>query len=73
MSVMTFEGIVAENGAIQLLEPLNFPTNTKVYIVVPDAGEIKLPARPRINSPRLANPAQLADFTIEMRDESVQV
>jgi hypothetical protein len=64
MSVLTFEAVV-ENGYIKIPgTPL--PNNTKVYVVIPD-GETIIPvttlSQVKIHSPRLANPAQIVDFT----------
>jgi hypothetical protein len=64
MKSQTFEGAV-ENGQIRLDDQVTLPEKTKVYVLVPGSsdttGEI-----PRIRSPRLANPKQIADFKKQM-------
>ena len=64
MSAMTLEGYV-EHGQIRLLDSAAaLPERTKVYIVVPDA-----PAQVyRIWSPRLADPGQISEFSIEVTE-----
>lgn len=63
MSVLTLEGFV-EGGKIRLADSAVLPEKKKVYVVVPD-----VPNRPpRIRSPRLADPRQITDFTLEMRE-----
>jgi hypothetical protein len=57
MSLLTVEGIVV-NGRIQLPEGVELPERAKVYVVVPD---VAVPPA-RIFSPRLARPADAADF-----------
>lgn len=64
MSVITFEGIV-ENGRIRLREPLTLPDQTKVYVVVPD---VQAPPKPRIASPRLADPARAGEFAKQVSE-----
>ncbi len=58
MAVLTIEGIV-ENGHIRLREDVSLPEQTKVYVVIPDAGAW---SRAHIRSPRLAHPEQVGDF-----------
>lgn len=58
MSVATFEAVV-ENGKIKVPEDLHLPEQTKVYVVVPGAGQ---PGPIRLMSPRLADPEQAQDF-----------
>jgi hypothetical protein len=58
MQVTAIEGVV-ENGKIRLREPLSLAENTRVYVIV--AGAPTAPTA-RIQSPRLANPAQADDF-----------
>jgi hypothetical protein len=65
MKVMTYEGRV-ENGQVRLTEPVRLPEKAKVYVVVPEAGEV---TQVRILSPRLANPGQAADFAMEVTEE----
>jgi hypothetical protein len=62
MAVATFEGIV-ENGHIRLQTNIPLPEQTKVYVVVPEyhAGPL-----PRLHSPRLVHPEQVADFVKEI-------
>jgi hypothetical protein len=66
MSVATFEGIV-ENGQIRLKANVRLPDQMKVYVVVP---EIQVEQVAHIFSPRLANPAQVVDFEMEIVEES---
>ena len=60
MNVATFEGIV-ENGQVKLPENVRLPERTKVYVVIPGAGQ---PGATRLMSPRLAHPEQAQDFQI---------
>ena len=60
MNVTSFEGIV-EKGHIKLPENVTVPERTKVYVVIPDAGE---PKPIRLMSPRLLYPEQAKDFEI---------
>ena len=65
MSIITLEGIV-DHGQIRLKSNVHLPDNTKVYIIVPDY----LPTEhAHIYSPRLANPEQGVDFTMEVIEE----
>ncbi len=52
------EGFV-ENGQIRLTEEITLIDNTTVYVLIPDSEK---PYRPRIMSPRLADPRQAVDF-----------
>ena len=58
MSVVSHKGVV-ENGLIHL------PEGARVFVVVPGA-----PASPqlRVMSPRLADPAPIADFAMEVTE-----
>jgi hypothetical protein len=71
MSVLTFKAIV-ENGYIKILGR-DVPNNTKIYVVIPDSETVipvtTLP-QVKIHSPRLANPAQIADFAKIVVEES---
>jgi hypothetical protein len=58
MSIATFSGIV-ENGQIRLLDGVRLPEKAKVYIIVPS---VESPTSAHVGSPRLADPAQAADF-----------
>jgi hypothetical protein len=60
MNVATFEGIV-ENGQIKLPENVRVPERTKVYVVIPGAGQ---PSATRLMSPRLAHAEQAQDFKV---------
>ncbi len=62
MSVQTFEGLV-ENGQIRLLDQATLPEKTRVYVVVPEASG----KEPRLWSPRLADPAEAAQFEMQVR------
>ncbi|HEX9670425.1 MAG TPA: hypothetical protein VGC93_13210 [Thermoanaerobaculia bacterium] len=61
MSVVTLEGFV-ENGQIRLLDQTALPEKARVYVVVPDASD----RAPHIWSPRLADPAQAAAFSMQV-------
>lgn len=61
MSVITFEGFI-ENGQIRLLGDTRLPERARVYVVVPESPK----PMPRIHSPRLADPSQLPEFTMEV-------
>ena len=65
MSVTTYEAIV-ENGQIKLLQLLQLPEKTKVYVVVP---EVEIPSPIKIGSPRLRHPEQLIHFVKEVIEE----
>jgi hypothetical protein len=58
MPPTTFEGTV-KNGKIQLPDNLSLPEDTKVYVLVPS---VESDARPRLRSPRLADPQKIVDF-----------
>ena len=59
MSIATFEGTV-ESGRIQLRDQVVLPEHTRVIVLVP---ELPSDAPPRLRSPRLVHPEQIADFT----------
>ncbi len=63
------EGFV-ENGQIRLTEEITLIDNTTVYVLIPDSEK---PYRPRIMSPRLADPRQAADFKKEVSWEAKDV
>ncbi len=63
MSVLTLEGVV-EDGKVRLTDSEVLPEKQKVYVVVPDMRI----QRAGIHSPRLADPKQIADFTLEMTE-----
>lgn len=58
MNTSAFQGIV-ENGQIRLLGDAKLPENATVFIVLPEVASAPVA---RIASPRLANPADAADF-----------
>ena len=66
MGIVTFEGIV-EHGQIRLKASICLPEKAKVYVIIPD---IQIEREVRIFSPRLAHPAQAADFELEVIEES---
>jgi hypothetical protein len=57
MNVATFEGIIV-NGQVRLPENVHVPERTKVYVVIPGAGQSAM----KVMSPRLAHPEQAKDF-----------
>ena len=63
MSILTLEGFV-ENGQIHLLDQATLPEKARVYVVVPDAPD----RAPRVWSPRLADPAQAAAFSMQVTE-----
>jgi hypothetical protein len=69
MSILTLEGIV-DHGQIRLPANVRLPEHAKVYILVPD---VKIERTARIESPRLAHPAQAADFTMEISKADADV
>jgi hypothetical protein len=50
-----------------LMNDVQLPDNTKVYIIVPG---IHVEQTAHISSPRLARPEQIADFTLEVIEDS---
>jgi len=65
MSVVTLEGIV-EHNRIRLLDEVQLPDNTKVYVIVPG---IEVERAAHMYSPRLALREQAADFMMEIIEE----
>ena len=61
MSVVTLEGIV-EHNQIRLLDNVQLPDNTKVYVIVPG---IEIERAAHVYSPRLALREQASDFKME--------
>ena len=61
MKVAAYEGSV-ENGCVRLPTDVVLHEKTIVYVVVPNIIDVETPQAPRVCSPRLANPAQAADF-----------
>ena len=66
MGIVTFEGVV-EHGQIRLKPSIRLPEKAKVYVIIPD---IQIEREARIFSPRLAHPAQAADFELEVIEGS---
>ena len=66
MGVLTIEGIV-DNGQIKLASDVRLPEHTKVYVVVPD---MKIEQTAHLFSPRLKNPEEVAEFEMEVVEES---
>ncbi len=64
--VRTYEAVY-ENGAIRLAEDVQLPEHTRVYVVVPESNESLVY---RVGSPRLLHPRQVADFVMEVSEES---
>jgi len=65
MSVMALEGYV-KDGRIRLLDSAALPEKAKVYVVVAGAQ----PQRSRVWSPRLADPRQIEEFSMEVTELS---
>ncbi len=66
MSVVTLEGIV-EHNRIRLLDEVQLPDNTKVYVIVPG---VQVERDAHMYSPRLALREQTADFKMEIIEDS---
>lgn len=66
MGVLTIEGIV-DNGQIKLTSDVHLPDHIKVYVVVPD---MKIEPSVHLFSPRLKNPEEVAEFEMEVVEES---
>ena len=62
MSVVTLKGVV-EGGQVRLLDG-KLPEETKVLVVVPEVVE----TLPRMRSPRLLNPADARQFSMEVTE-----
>jgi hypothetical protein len=65
---ITLEGVV-ERNRIRLKANVRLPENTKVYVIVPDVQAEQVA---RVYSPRLAHPAQAADFKMEIIGEPLE-
>jgi len=65
MNVVTYEGVV-EDGRVQLPAGVLLPEKAKVYVVVPG---MTAQSTAFIRSPRLADPAQAAEFKMEVIEE----
>ena len=65
MSVIALEDYV-KDGQIRLTDRAALPEEAKVYVVVADAP----PRASRIWSPRLADPRQIEEFSIEVTEFS---
>lgn len=63
MSVMALEGII-ENGQIRLLNALDLPEKTRVYIIIPEIQNYQKIVH--IYSPRLVNQEQAKYFEPEV-------
>ncbi|MBI4751493.1 MAG: hypothetical protein HY774_23685 [Acidobacteria bacterium] len=69
MSVVTIEGSI-QDGKIELLEKVDLPDQTRVYVVVPDFSVREVKQRfARIASPRLKDQSFIQDFVIEVIDQ----
>jgi hypothetical protein len=66
MPITTFEGTV-ENGQIRLRDDAKLPEHATVYVVLPG-----VPAAPKahLQSPRLADSRQAADFEKQVIEEA---
>jgi hypothetical protein len=65
MTITTYEGVV-EKGKIRLKMGIRLPEKAKVYVVVPD---LQIEKTARVLTPRLANPAQVRDFKMEISED----
>mgnify|MGYP001371799575 CR=1 FL=1 len=66
MNITTYEGVV-EKGKIRLKMGVRLPEKAKVYVIVPD---LQFEKTARVLTPRLANPAQAADFKMEVSEDT---
>jgi hypothetical protein len=66
MSIVTLEGVV-EHGQIRLTNDVQLPDHTKVYIIVPS---VVVEQTAHTSSPRLVRPEQVADFTLEIIEDT---
>ena len=66
MTITTYEGVI-EKGKIRLKTNIRLPDNTKVYVFVPETQAKKTV---RITSPRLIHRKQVADFEMEISEDS---
>lgn len=62
MNLRMFEGVV-EQGQVKLPANVRLPDRMRVYVIAPDAQTNETVY---IHSPRLKNPAQAADFKMEV-------
>lgn len=62
MNIVTLEGIV-EQGKIRLLNEIQLPENTIVFVIIPDIRDEPIG---HIYSPRLVPPEQANDFKMEI-------
>ena len=65
MTITAYEGVV-EKGKIRLKLGVRLPEKAKVYVVVPD---LEIEKTARLLSPRLVNPAQSADFKMQIIED----
>ncbi|HNH83145.1 MAG TPA: DUF104 domain-containing protein [Acidobacteriota bacterium] len=69
MSVVTIEGII-QDGKIELLEKVDLPEKTKVFVVIPDFSLSQTPPeKAKVVSPRLKERSFIQDFMIEVIDQ----
>ncbi len=65
MSVMALE-VYVKDGQIRLIDSVTLPEGAKVYLVVAEAP----PRALQIWSPRLADPRQIEEFSMEVKELS---
>ena len=65
MGVVALEGII-EGGQVRIRSDVRLPDKTKVYVVIPG---IQIEQVAHVFTPRLAHPAQAADFELEIVEE----
>jgi hypothetical protein len=71
MSVLTIEGLIDENGRIQIIDKVQLPKNIRVFIVIPEVHTTPiLKEKAIIYSPRLVHPEDMADFKLEVIEDS---
>ncbi len=64
MKVLPYEGIV-DNGMIRLEEGVQLPVKAGGYVIVPELEPSRVA---HVYSPRLAHPAQVKGFRLEVRE-----
>ena len=73
MALLTLEGVVKEEGRIEILDGTDLPPNTKVYVIVPEREEIIYPQNFKIHTPKLVKEEDLADFSLEVVAENDEI
>jgi predicted DNA-binding antitoxin AbrB/MazE fold protein len=59
---------IFSQGAFRPLEPLSLPEGTLVHLSMQETATVAAPASARIHTPKLANPEEVADFVMDVRE-----